>query len=88
MKITQVRVYADAPSHLGEVGLAWGPVPVAAGPPQVGFAPEPLDQVPHVRDLQQLAEHQGPQVPLRAVLDRPPGSITVQPYPEDGMDRS
>jgi hypothetical protein len=43
----------------------------------VGFAPEVFDQVLHVRDLQQLAEHQGPEVLLGLVLHRPPLAVSV-----------
>ena len=78
----------DAPLHLAEVGLGWCAITVATDPAQVRIPLEALDQVLHVWNLFQLAEHQGPQIPFGVVLDWSSGAVSVQPYPEDGMDGS
>ena len=45
--------------HLGEVGLAWGPVSVSADLSEVGVPPEAFQQVIDVGYLLYLAEHEG-----------------------------
>jgi len=79
---------ADPLLHLGEVGVAGGPVPVAAYLSEVGVASEAFDEVLDVGYLLDLAEHQGLEVPLGVVLYGSPGAFGVEVCPEDGMDRS
>jgi len=67
--------------HLGEVGLAWGAVPVAAYPSEVGVPPEALHEVLDVGDLLQLAEHESPEVPFGVVDYGPPRAVSVEAGP-------
>jgi len=69
------------------VCLAGGPVTVTAGPPQVGVPLEALHQVLDVGYLLELAEHQGPEVPLGVVLHWSSWACLVEACPEDGLDR-
>jgi len=78
----------DAALHLGEVGLTGSHVAVSADLAEVGVPPEPLRQVLHVGYLEELSEHQRPEVPLRPVDHWSTGALGVEPGPEDGMDRS
>ena len=68
------------------MGLAGGPVSVAAGPPQVGVSPEALQLVLDVGDLLELSEHQGFEVPLGVVLYWSSCAFGVETDPEGGMD--
>ena len=74
--------------HLGEVGLAGGPVPVSADSSKVGVSSEAFHQVLDVGYLLELAEHQGPEIPLGVILYGSSGAFGVEIGPEDGMDWS
>ncbi len=79
---------SDPLLHLAEVGVAGSPVPVAAGVSEVGIPSEAFDEVLDVGYLVQLAEHEGPEVPLGVVLYGSTGAFGVEVCPEDGMDGS
>jgi len=79
---------SDAPLHLAEMGLGGGLVSVSADPSEVGVPLEALHQVLDVGYLEELAEHEGFEVPLGLVLHGPPRAFSVEVCPEDGLDRS
>ena len=79
---------SDALLHLAEVGFAGGPVAVSASPSEVGVASEAFHKVLDVGYLLELAEHEGPEVPLGVVFYWSPWAVDVEVCPEDRMDRS
>jgi len=63
------------------MGLGGCAITVAADPAQVRIPLEALDQVLHVWNLFQLAEHEGPQIPFGVVLDWSSGALFVEVFP-------
>jgi len=70
------------------VGVAGSLVPVAACLSEVGIPSEAFDEVLHVGYLEELAEHEGFEVPFGLVFDGSSGSFGVQVFPEGGMGGS
>ena len=64
-----------------EVGVAGGLVPVAACLPQVGIPSEAFDEVLDLGYLEDLSEHEGPEVPLGLIFDGSPGAFGVEVRP-------
>ena len=69
------------------MGLAGDVAPVSAYPAEVRVASEAFHEVLDVGYLEELAEHQGFQVPFGVVFDGSAWAVFVEVCPEDGLDR-
>jgi len=63
-------------------------ITVAAGVSEAGVSSEAFDQVLHLGYLEELADHEGFEVPLGLVLYGSSGAFFVEVFPEGGMDGS